>query len=100
VARSSNCGEYNAIVDELASRIEGTEIQTSSWIPGADWSGTVFHPIYETACLENPVHAAQFFGLTLWDTFRRRPDWWAFGRYSKGDIPIAGLTYFRVDPRV
>ena len=36
--------EHDAIVEELSSRIDGTEIQTSSWIPGADWSGTVFNP--------------------------------------------------------
>ncbi len=93
--------EYDAIVDELSSRIEGTEIQTSSWIPGADWSGTAFDPIYQRACLQNPIHAAQFFGLILWDVFRQRPDeYWAFGRYKKGDIPIAGLTYFRVNPQL
>ncbi len=28
-----NDDEYQAIVEELNSRIEGTEIQTSSWIP-------------------------------------------------------------------
>ena len=48
-----------------------------------------------------PVHAAQFFGLILWNVFRERADeYWAFGRYKKGDIPIAGLTYFRVDPHL
>jgi hypothetical protein len=52
-----SAAEYDASVAELRSRISGTEIQTSSWIPGADWSSTVFNPIYEKACLYNPVHA-------------------------------------------
>ena len=44
--RGLSDSEYKAIVDELNSRINGTEIQTSSWMPGADWAGTVFEPIY------------------------------------------------------
>ena len=34
--------EYNAIYNELSNRVEGGEIHTSSWIPGEDWSDTVF----------------------------------------------------------
>jgi hypothetical protein len=89
--------EYRAILDELHRRIEGTEVQTSSWIPGADWSGTVFHPIYEKACLEDEDAAAKFFGLIVWDAFMRHPDWWSFGRYEKDGIPIQGMTYFKID---
>lgn len=33
---------FNAIYDELHSRIDGSDIQTSSWIPGSNWEGTVF----------------------------------------------------------
>jgi len=42
--------DYEAITAELTRRIYGTEIQTSSWMPGKDWSGTVFDPIYSKAC--------------------------------------------------
>lgn len=35
---------FNAIYDELHSRIDGSAIQTSSWIPGFNWEGTVFQP--------------------------------------------------------
>jgi hypothetical protein len=90
--------EYEAIIDELNSRIEGTEVQTSSWIPGRNWAETVFHPIYETACSEDQVAAAKFFGLIVWDAFLRHDDWWAFGRYEKDGVPITGLTYFKIDP--
>ena len=38
---------FNAIYDELHSRIDGSAIQTSSWIPGSNWEGTVFQPIYD-----------------------------------------------------
>ena len=90
--------EYAAIVAELDSRVEGTEVQTSSWIPGADWTGTVFQPIYEKACWRDEDAAARFFGLIVWDVFMQHDDWWAFGRYEKDGIPIRGLTYFKIDP--
>ena len=86
---------YEAIIDHLDSLVDGTEVMTSSWIPGADWSGTPFEPIYH-ACRQNEDAAAQFFGLILWDVMLRRDDCWAFGRYDKEGIPIRGLTYFKI----
>ena len=79
------------------SRISGSEIETSSWIPGSDWSGTVFQPIYEKACNQDESAAAKFFGLILWHVVMEHEEWWSFGRYKLGNIPIDGLTYFRID---
>ncbi|KAA3618536.1 MAG: hypothetical protein D8M58_21370 [Calditrichaeota bacterium] len=90
--------EYEAIVDELNNRINSTEIQTSSWIPGSDWTGTVFEPIYTKACLNDVTQAGLCFGLIVWVVMMSRPETWAFGRYEKNGIPIRGLTYFQVDP--
>jgi hypothetical protein len=90
--------EYNAVLRELNKRIDGSEIQTSSWIPGANWAGTVFDPIYSRACNFDERAAAKFFGLIVWDAFLRHSDWWAFGRYEKDGTPIEGLTYFKIDP--
>lgn len=89
--------EYQAIYDTLAARIDDSQIETSSWIPGSDWTGTVFQPIYEKACRYDERAAAKFFGLILWQVVRDHPDAWAFGRYKLGDTPIDGLTYFRID---
>jgi hypothetical protein len=36
--------EFERLVDE-----SGKEVVTSSWLPGSDWSGTPFEPIYDTA---------------------------------------------------
>ncbi len=88
---------YQAIYDELNSRISGSDIETSSWIPGSDWSGTVFQPIYEDACNFDETAAAKFFGLILWHVVMEHDEVWAFGRYQLGDVPIEGLTYFRID---
>lgn len=91
-------GEYQAIYNELQSRISGSEIETSSWIPGSDWSGTVYEPIYDKACDYDEVASAKFFGLILWHVVMEHEATWAFGRYKLGDVPIEGLTYFRIDP--
>lgn len=88
--------DYQAIYDHLSGRISGSEIETSSWIPGSDWSGTVFDPIYTDACHYDERAAAKFFGLILWHVVMEHEETWAFGRYKLGDIPIEGLTYFRI----
>lgn len=88
--------EYDAIMEELQSRIEGDEIVTSSWIPGADWTGTVFEPIYSKACRCDFDAAARFFGLLVWEAVLNHPDVWSFGRYEKDGVPIEGLTYFKL----
>lgn len=87
---------YRRIHDWLDSRFETHEVDTSSWIPGADWTGTVFEPIYH-ACGENPEVAALFFGLLVWQVVMDRDDCWSLGRYEKEGIPIRGMTYFRID---
>ncbi len=89
--------EYQAITDELHSRIDGEEIKTSSWIPGNDWRGTVFQPIYEKACRHNYDAAARFFGIIVWCVFMEHKEKWGFGKYKLNDIPIKGMTYFRVE---
>lgn len=91
--------EYAAIASELNSRIEGGTVHTSSWMPGSDWTGTVFDPIYQRACEQDPGASARFFGLILWEVMLRRPETWAFGRYKLKDIPIEGLTYFIVQEK-
>jgi hypothetical protein len=89
--------EYDAIVNELNGRVNQGPIHTSSWIPGSDWTGTVFQPIYEKACNHNEDLSGRCFGLFLWVVMMERPEAWAFGRYEKDNIPIRGLTYFRID---
>lgn len=90
-----NSKDYQAIVDELNSRIDGSDINTSSWIPGNDWTGSVFEPLYH-ACNQNIEASGLFFGLLLYDLMMNRPDVWGFGRYEKDGIPIKGMTYFKL----
>lgn len=89
--------EYQAIYDELNSRISESQIETSSWIPGSDWTGTVFEPIYEKACQYDERASAKFFGLILWHVVMEHKEVWSFGKYKLGEVPIEGMTYFRID---
>jgi hypothetical protein len=89
--------EYDAIIAELNNRIDGGEIHTSSWIPGSDWSDTVYDPIYRKACEYDAVESGKCFGLFVWVVLQQHPDVWAFGRYEKDGVPIRGLTYFKLD---
>ena len=45
--------QVDAIRSELWNRIDGDEIHTAGWMPGNDWTGTVWEPIYTDACQYN-----------------------------------------------
>lgn len=80
------------IIDELNSRIDqSNNVLTSSWIPGSDWTNTVYQPIYEVACNYNEEHSAFCFGLILWEVFMEREDEWYFHKSEN----IRGITYFK-----
>jgi hypothetical protein len=87
---------YDRIHAELTSRFTDRQIDTSSWIPGKDWTGTVYDPIY-WACGYDDTSAALFFGQLVWQVVMDMPDCWAHGKYELDGIPIRGTTYFRID---
>lgn len=75
--------------------IDGDEIHTAGWMPGTNWTDTVFQPIYD-GCGENYQVSAMFFGLIVFKVFMDRDDYWGFGKYEKDGIPIHSITYFRL----
>jgi len=85
--------DYKRIYVELNSRVNGSDINTSSWIPGNDWTGTDFEPIYN-ACGKSKANSGMFFGLILFDLMIKRDDVWGFGKYEKNGVPIKGTTYY------
>ena len=87
--------EITAIIIELNSKIDGTEIQTAGWMPGNDWTGTVFQPIYEKAAKRDSSAAARSFGLMVWEVFMNRPEIWTSGRFENRGEPIGSRTYFQ-----
>lgn len=76
---------YAKIIDELGKRIDSQEINTAGWIPGHDWTGTVFEPIYY-ACGRNERQAGMFFGLILFN--------WKIIIYYRSNF---SLSYFSIE---
>ena len=90
--------EFQNVIDRINELIDdaGKEIATAGWLPGSDWSGTVFWPIYEKAARRNQDLAARMFGLMVWYTVMERDEPWASGRFEKDGKEIGSRTYFRV----
>ena len=87
--------EFDAIINYLSSLMQGKEIHTSSWIPGNNWTGTIYEPIYSKACNNDITLSGLCFGLFVWYAFQQDENEWYFGRFAKDGIPIKGMTYFR-----
>ncbi len=51
---------------------------------------------YEKACRCDHEAAAKFFGLIVWCVFKEHDETWSFDRFKLNDVPIKGLTYFRI----
>lgn len=83
------------ITETLNLLLDQNEVQTSSWIPGPDWTGTVYEYIFEAAGC-NRTTAAMFFGLILYQTVMNHEKNWSCGRYKVSGKDVAGLCYFRI----
>ena len=90
--------QIEGIKTEIRRRIQGDEIATAGWIPGNNWTGTPFFPIYSTACLCDEAASGKCFGLMVWVTLMEHEEYWGFGRYELGNLPIESMTYFKVHP--
>jgi hypothetical protein len=89
--------ELQRIEDALNHHINtvgASQIITTSWIPGSDWTGTPYEPIWWA--VQDWDLARFFFGLIVWSVMMKRREDWSFGRYPKKVGDIIGLTYFRV----
>jgi len=87
--------ELQAAKAALNMKIEGSEVHTAGWMPGADWTGTVFQPIYDKAAHKDFNLAAKIFGLLVFQVFIERPETWYFLRAEKDGETLQSLTYFR-----
>lgn len=90
--------EFNAIVARINELIDaaGGEIATAGWLPGSDWTGTPFEPIYSKVANKNQSLSGMLFGLMVWYTVMQRPERWASGRYQLDGKDISSRTYFRI----
>lgn len=88
--------EICAMKDELNRMIDGDEVHTAGWMPGADWSGTPFWPLYEKGTGGNRALSGMMFGLLVWEVFTERPERWGSGRFEKDGKDIGSRTYFKI----
>ncbi|MDD2981182.1 MAG: hypothetical protein PHN80_14605 [Hespellia sp.] len=58
--------DFSAVIDEINTQINKSDINTAGWIPGHDWTDTVYEPLYY-ACGRNTTQAGMFFGLIVFN---------------------------------
>lgn len=90
--------DFSKILEALHDVMDNTppdnQVITSSYIPGSDWSGSPYEPIYH-ACREDWEAARLFFGQLVWRAVQLHPERWYFIRQERDDDRPIGLTYFR-----
>jgi hypothetical protein len=90
--------EFEAMLERINELIDesGEEIATASWLPGSDWRGTPFEPIFSKAAQGDADRSAMFFGQIVWYAIMRRPDRWGSRKYELDGKQIRSRTYFRL----
>jgi len=86
--------DYDRAVDAIKDRIAPVNIFTSSFLPGRDWTGTPFQPLY-VACGKSVKQSGYFFGLIVWSIIMEDDDKWVFKPSEKDDGDPLGTTYWR-----
>ena len=92
--------DYDKVVDAINEQIDAKDVNTAGWMPGNDWTGTPYEPLYY-ACGSNVKQAGLFFGLIVFKVLMERTDHvWGFGRFEKDGVAIRSMTYFisKLDP--
>ena len=87
------CMELNSKIDEVVDSQD--ELITAGWIPGHDWTGSVWEAIY-IAANRNYNRAAMVFGTLVFETIMNRPEDWSLGKYQVNGRDIGSTTYFRI----
>ena len=85
--------ELNHKIDEVAD--SSNEIVTSGWIPGNDWTGSVWEPIY-IAAERDFSRAGMIFGALVFEIMMKREEDWSLGKYQVNGRDIGSTTYFRI----
>jgi len=86
--------DYDLAVEAIKDRIDGKSVFTSSFLPGSDWMGTPFQPLY-FACGQSEEQSGYFFGLIVWSIIMEDDDEWVFKPSEKDDGDPLGTTYWR-----
>lgn len=92
--------DYEAVVDainEYVNAVEQDKPFVSSFIPGSDWTDTVYQPLY-IACGRSVEQAGWFFGLLVWQVMIGHEEDWVF-KPADSDDDVLGTTYWRKNKR-
>jgi hypothetical protein len=71
----------------ISAKIDGGDIHTAGWMPGNDWTGTPFEPLFTKAARRNRAASGLCFRLLVWPVFAERPERWASGRFEMDGSP-------------
>lgn len=85
--------QHDKVIETIHKAIDGKDIFNASFIPGAEWEGTPFMPLYE-ACDRDVTNAAYFYGILCWLAVQSHSDEWICYKNSESNIG-RGWTYFR-----
>ena len=88
--------DYEAVVEAINKYVDAVPPDkpfVSSYIPGSDWTGTVYEPLY-IACGQSVEQAGWFFGLIVWQVMIDHEEEWVFKLADKED-DVLGTTYWR-----
>lgn len=75
-----------AIRSALRAELDGVapgKATAASWIPGRDWTGSVYEPIYTTACQRDFDSSAMLFGQMFREVVIEHPAWWTTVKQPK-----------------
>ena len=89
--------DYEAVVEainEYVNAVPQDKPFVSSYIPGHDWTDTVYEPLY-IACGRSIEQSGWFFGLIVWQVMINRDDKWYFKLADKDGDDVLGTTYWR-----
>lgn len=92
--------QYDTIIEKINRCIDEVvhspnELITAGWIPGNDWTGTEWEPIY-TASNFDFGRAGMVFGALVFEVIMKRPEAWSLGKYQVDGREIGSTTYFRI----
>jgi len=94
--RALDDSDYEPVVDAINEYVDAVPPDkpfVSSFIPGSDWTDTVYQPLY-IACGRSVEQAGWFFGLIVWQVVINRPKEWVF-KPADSDDDVLGTTYWR-----
>jgi hypothetical protein len=89
-----NDTDWEGIIKAVHQVMDRGNVFKSSYLPGSDWTGTPYEPIW-FAVGEDFDQARLFFGLLVWEAVWLHSEEWHFVRQDDINDEPTGMTYFR-----